>query len=145
MSVRPILLALPPAGVTLALAAIVVAELAGHHPLTEGPPQSVPEAIVMHDEAAAARLLEDGAEVDAIGLIRAGVFADRPILATPLEAAVLVDAAAAFDRLRARGATTTANLACLAEDVGARATRERVAGASSCAKGAALTELLARP
>jgi len=145
VSVQAILLALPPAGVTLALAIVAGAELAGHHPLTGGMPQSVPEAIVMRDEATAARLIDEGADVDAIGLIRAGTYADRAILATPLEAAVLADAAAAFDRLVARGATRTPNLGCLADDVGARAVRQRISGSSSCVRGAALAELLDRP
>src|SRR5919108_5696434 len=103
VSVRYILLVLPPMGVTLSLAIAVGAELSGSHPLTEGAPRSVPEAIALRDPATAARMVEDGSSADAIGLIRAGVLGDQPILATPLEAAVMVDAVASFDHLVSSG------------------------------------------
>ena len=145
VSARYSLLALPPAAVTIALAMLAGTELAGSHPLTMGEPRSVPEAIVRRDDATAARLLEDGASIDEIGLIRAGALFPQPVLATPLEAAVLVDAATMFDYLSSRGAHVTPDVSCLARDIGARAVRTRIADAPSCPPGAALQAVLDRP
>jgi hypothetical protein len=139
------LLALPPAAVTIALAVLVGAELAGSHPLTWGEPRSVPEAIALRDGAGAARLLEDGAGINEIGLIRAGILSPQPVLATPLEAAVLVDAATMFDYLGRHGAPVTPDVSCLARDVGARAVGTHIADAPSCPPGAALHAVLDRP
>lgn len=141
---RYVALAIPPLFVTFALACLVIAELFGAHPLTIGPPRSVPEAIAMRDDAAAARLIEEGGDVRAIGLVRAGVLGDRPLLVTPLEAAVLVDATAMLDFLVANGATVPNELACLAADAGARAVRARL-GDGGCASGDMLRRVLARP
>jgi hypothetical protein len=153
VSARVLLLALPPAALTIVLAVLAGAELAGSHPLTMGEPRSVPEAIALRDEATAARLLEDGAGINEIGLIRAGILAPQPVLATPLEAAVLVDGAAMFDYLSVHGAHVqpfesaqgTPDLACLARDIGARGVRARIADAPSCPPGAALQAVLDRP
>ena len=145
MNLTRVLLVAPPLVVTIGLAALAGAELSGSHPLTMGAPRSVPEAIALKDEATAARLLEDGDGVDAIGLIRAGILSSQPVLATPLEAAVLVDAATAFEYLRARGATLTADLSCLARDIGARAILRRLADAPACPPGHALQTVLDRP
>jgi hypothetical protein len=78
------------------------------------------KAIALRDEATAARLLEDGAGVDEIGLIRAGIISSQPILATPLEAAILVDSATAVEYMKSRGARLPPDLSCLARDIGAR-------------------------
>lgn len=137
-------LMVPPLFVTLALACLACAELLGAHPLTIGPPRSVPEAIAMRDDAAAARLIEGGEDVRAIGLVRAGVLGDRPLLVTPLEAAVLVDATAMLDFLVANGATVPTDLTCLAADAGARAVRARL-GEGVCTSGDVLRRVLARP
>ena len=149
MSVRYILLALPPMGLTLSLAIAIGAELCGLHPLTVGEPRSVPEALALRDPATAARMVEDGESVDAIGLIRAGVVGGQPILATPLEAAVMADAAVSFEHLVSHGAPVTANLGCLADDVGARAVRQQIhdprAREASCQRGSALAEIVERP
>ena len=145
MSLRHVLLAAPPLVVTILLAAFAGAEWSGQHPLTMGAPRSVSEAIALRDEATAARLLEDGGGVDAIGLIRAGILSSQPVLATPLEAAVLVDAASAFEYLRSRGASVTPELSCLARDVGARAIVRRLAGAPACPPGVALQAVIDRP
>jgi hypothetical protein len=140
-----LLLAAPPIVVTVALTALAGAELSGSHPLTMGAPRSVAEAIALRDEATAARLLEDGAGINEIGLIRPGIIGSQPVLATPLEAAVLVDAPAAFEYLRSRGAALDPSLACLASDIGARAVRAQMTDASSCRTGAALQVVLDRP
>ena len=145
MRVRYLLLAAPPLVVTIGLAVLVGAELSGSHPLTMGAPRSVPEAIALRDQATAARLLEDGAAADEIGLIRAGILTSQPVLATPLEAAVLVDAATAIDYLTSRGAHVTPDLSCLARDVGARAVGRQLADAPSCPPGDALQTILDRP
>ena len=137
-------LALPAALVTVGLAVIACAEILGAHPLTMGPPRSVPEAIVMRDDAGAARLIEEGADIRAIGLVRSGVLTDRPLLLTPLEAAVLVDATPMLDYLVDRGATLPDDLACLAADIGAPAARAKL-GERSCHSGEALRGVLARP
>jgi hypothetical protein len=137
-------LALPALFVTVSLAVIACAELLGAHPLTMGPPRSVPEAIAMRDQAGAARLIEEGADVRAIGLVRPGILTDRPLLVTPLEAAVLVDATAMLDFLVAKGATVPDELACLAADAGARTARVRL-GNGTCHSGDALRGVLARP
>jgi hypothetical protein len=139
------LLALPPAAVTIGLAILGGAELSGSHPLTMGEPRSVPEAIAMRDDAGAARLAEAGADVNAIGLIRRGVLFDQPVLATPVEAAVLVDASPALDFLISRGASIDERLPCLAMDIGARAVTKRLGEGSGCHKGATLEAVLDRP
>lgn len=141
---RHVALALPAALVTFGLAVFACAELLGAHPLTMGAPRSVPEAIAMRDDAAAARFIEEGADVRAIGLVRAGVLDERPLLLTPLEAAVLVDATAMLDFLVASGAAVPSELPCLAADVGARAVRARL-GDRECHSGDALRGVLARP
>jgi hypothetical protein len=145
VSVKYILLVLPPMGVTLSLAIVIGAELSGSHPLTKGAPRSVPEALALRDPATAARMVEDGSSVDAIGLIRAGVLVDQPILATPLEAAVMADAVVSFEYLVSSGAPVTPNLGCLADDVGARAVRQQVRDVPSCPRGSALAEVVSRP
>ena len=145
VSVRHLLLAVPPLVVTIGLAALGGAELAGAHPLTMGVPRSVSEAIALRDEATAARLVEDGAGVDEIGLIRAGILSNQPLLTTPLEAAVLVDSATAIEYLRSRGARVTPDLSCLASDVGARVVRRQIADAAACQGGATLQSVLHRP
>jgi hypothetical protein len=150
---RYFLLALPPAAVTIALAVLAVAELAGSHPLTWGEPRSVPEAIALRDGAAAARLLEQGAGINDIGLIRAGILSPLPVLATPLEAAVLVDTATMFEYLTAHGARVKPvdsaqggpDLACLARDIGARGVLAHIADAPTCPAGAAVQAVLDRP
>jgi hypothetical protein len=145
VSVRYSLLVLPPVAITLALAVLAGSELAGSHPLTWGEPRSVPEAIALRDGAGAARLLEEGQGINEVGLIRAGILWPQAVLATPLEAAVLVDAAAMFEYLTAHGAHVTPDVGCLARDIGARAVRARIADASSCPPGAALHAVLDRP
>ena len=141
---RHFALACPALLVTLGLTVFVCAEMLGAHPLTMGPPRSVPEAIAMRDEAGAARLIEEGADVRAIGLVRPGILTDQPLLVTPLEAAVLVDATAMLDFLIAKGADVPNELACLAADAGARTARARL-GESTCHSGDALRGVLARP
>jgi len=144
--IRNLLLALPPLAVTAALAIVACSEAAGAHALTMGEPRSVSEAIALRDAAGAARLVESGADVNAVGLIRSGILSDQPILATPLETAVIVDGAAVLDYLVSRGAASAdENLTCLAADVSAKAVRTRVGDASRCRKGAALQAVLARP
>src|SRR5262245_6917036 len=106
--------ALPPLAVTIAIAAMAVGEMAGSHPLTIGAPRNVAEAIAMGDAAAAARFVETGASVSDIALIRPGILADGPVLATPLEAAVIRDQAGTVEFLVARGATAPTDLRCLA-------------------------------
>ena len=145
MSITHWLLAAPPLVVTIGLAALAGAELSGSHPLTMGAPRSVPEAIALRDEATAARLLEDGAGVDEIGLIRAGIISSQPILATPLEAAILVDSATAVEYMKSRGARLPPDLSCLARDIGARAVRRQITETESCPAGKALQAVLDRP
>jgi hypothetical protein len=144
--IRHILLALPPVAATLGLAIVACAELAGSDPLTMGAPRSVSEAIAMRDPAGAARLVESGADVNAIELIRAGVLFDRPLLATPSETAVIVDQAPMLEFLASRGAAVPRDrLTCLATDLGARSVRPQLGDASSCRPGAAWAAVLARP
>ena len=145
MSTTHLLLAVPPLVVTIGLAAFAGAELSGSHPMTMGAPRSVPEAIALRDEATAARLLEDGAGVDEIGLIRAGILTSQPVLATPLEAAVLVDSATAVEYLKSRGARLPSDLGCLARDIGAHLVRRQIADVPSCPAGTTLQAVLDRP
>src|SRR5262245_55230720 len=143
---RYLALALPSIAVTVALAVIACSETAGGHALTFGEPRSVSEAIAMRDTAGAARLVESGTDVNAIGLIRAGVLSDRPVLATPAETAVLVDGAVALDFLTTRGAAVSdVQLACLALDAGANAVRRHLSASPQCQPGRALQAVLARP
>ena len=145
VSVRYALLAAPPLVVTIGLAVFAGAELSGSHPLTMGEPRSVPEAIALCDDAGAARQVEDGAGVNEIGLIRSGILFEHPVLATPLEAAVLVDSAAAFDYLASRGAPVAPEISCLARDIGAHAVRKQITDSPACPPGAALQAVLNRP
>jgi hypothetical protein len=131
--------------VTIGLAVFVGAELWGSHPLTMGEARSVPEAIALGDDAGAARQIEDGAGVNEIGLIRRGILFEHPVLATPLEAAVLVDSAAAFDYLASQGAHVGAEISCLARDIGALAVRKQLTDSPSCPPGSALQAVLNRP
>ena len=58
----------------------------------------------MRDDAGAARLIEGGrGRSTRSGSCEHGVLTDQPLLLTPLEAAVLVDAAAMLDFLRRQG------------------------------------------
>ena len=137
--------ALPPLAVTIAIAVMAVGEMTGSHPLTIGAPRNVAEAIAMGDAAAAARLVETGANVSDVALIRPGILADGPVLATPLEAAVIRDQAGTVEFLVARGATAPSDLRCLARDVGARSVQQRVGGEAGCRIGDALHAVMARP
>jgi hypothetical protein len=145
VTIRHFLLVAPPLVVTIGLAVLAGAELSGSHPLTMGAPRSVPEAIALRDEATAARLIEDGAAANEIGLIRAGILSSQPVLATPLEAAVMVDAVGAFEYLTMRGAQVPSDLGCLARDIGARAVRRHMTEPPTCPPGRALQTVLDRP
>lgn len=145
LTVRNLLLALPPMLVTVGLAIVACMESGGRHPLTIGPARNVAEAIAMGDAASALRLMESGASIDEIAMIRPGVLSDRAMFATPLETAVLVDEDAAFELLASRGAELPReHLACLAADIGARAVGARL-GRGDCRAGAAWERVLARP
>jgi hypothetical protein len=76
------------------------------------------EAVVLRDLAEAARLIEEGADVNAPLPIRKGGFADANVVLTPIEAAVAGDRPNAFDLLLARGAhlepSALPRLMCLA-------------------------------
>lgn len=137
--------AVPPLVVTLVVAIVAGGEMAGSHPLTTGAPRSVAEAIAMHDAAAAARFVEEGASASEVGLIRPGILGERAVLATPLETAVILDQVATVDFLASRGVERSPALACLAADAGARSVRSRLADPGTCRAGAALQEVLARP
>jgi hypothetical protein len=121
-------------------------EMAGAHPLTLGEPRSVAEAVAMRDGASVLRLLSRGAGPNEVELIRPGALLDRLVLATPLEAAVIVDEPLIFDVL-AEGRTDLplARLRCLAVDVGARAVLPRLGAAVPCEPGAAWAAVLDRP
>jgi hypothetical protein len=139
-------LALPPLLVTVGLAVVVCMEAAGAHPLTLGAPRSAAEAVAMRDGASAVRLLEQGGVPTRIELIRSGVLLGREVLATPLEAAVIVDDDAMFDLLASgQGELPSAHLACLAADVGARRVLARLGNTWTCRSGAAWSDVLDRP
>ena len=137
--------ALPPLIVTIAVAVVVVGEIGGAHPLTTGAPRGVAEAIALRDAAAAARFVEGGASASEVGLIRRGILADRAVLATPLETAIILDQPATVDYLTSRGVEHSPALACLAVDANARLVRSRLGEPGSCRAGDALREVLARP
>ena len=146
MTLRHILLALPPSLVTVALAMVACLEIGGAHPLTLGPPRNVAEAIAMRDEAAAMRLLEAGADVNDIGMIRRGVLFDRVVLASPLETAVLVDEPPTLEFLMSRGAQfSREHLACLAADIGARHVLPQLGDTERCRPGETWGTVLSRP
>ena len=137
--------ALPPLIVTFAAAIVAGGEIAGSHPLTTGAPRGVAEAIALHDPAAAARFVEGGASASEVGLIRPGILADRAVLATPLETAIILDQLATVDFLTSRGVEPSPALACLAVDANARSVRSRLGEPGTCRAGEALREVLARP
>lgn len=137
--------ALPPLIVTVGVAIAAGGEIGGSHPLTNGAPRGVAEAIAMRDSATAARLVEGGANASEVGLIRQGILIERPVLATPLETAVILDQAATVDFLVSRGVERSPALACLAIDVGARSVRSRLGDPGTCRAGEALREVLDRP
>ena len=99
----------------------------------------------MGDPATAARLIEGGAAASDVGVIRAGILGDRPVLATPLETAVILNQASTVDFLVTRGAERPNNLGCLAADAHAAAVRAQVGEDHGCPPGEALRKLLARP
>ena len=138
-------LAAAPIAATMVLVVIVCMEMIGAHPLTRGEPKSAAEAIAMDDPATAARLIEDGAPAGDIELIRAGILGDRPVLATPLEAAVIRDQPATVAFLLSRDRSPTDRLSCLAADVSARKVQSHLGAALSCTRGEALQAVLQRP
>jgi hypothetical protein len=141
-----LLAALPPLVVTGGLAILVCLEGAGAHPLTMGPPRGAAEAVALHDGASAVRLLGPGGDPSVVELIRSGVLLDREVLASALEAAVIVDDAVIFSVLASGRADLPAgHLACLAADVGARSVLARLGGSSTCEAGAAWAAVLDRP
>jgi hypothetical protein len=140
-----IVAALAPLLVTGGLAIVAVGEAAGSHPLTIGPPRGAAEAIAIGDPATAVRLIEGGAAVNDVGVIRAGILGDRPVLATPLETAVIVNQAGTVEFLIGRGAEQPASLSCLAADAHAAAVRAQLHANQSCQPGEALRVVLARP
>jgi hypothetical protein len=91
-------------------------------------------------------MVENGEDINAIGMIRRGVLFDRAMFATPLETAVLVDEANTFDFLMSRGAEAPReHLACLAVDIGARHVRSRFGDNSTCHAGEAWNVIVSRP
>ena len=137
--------ALAPLLVTCGLAVVVVGEAAGLHPLTMGAPRSPAEAIAMGDPATAARLIERGATVSDVGVIRSGILGERPVLATPLETAVILNQPDIVDFLIAHGAERPADLGCLAADARAATLRTKFGSDHSCQPGEAMRKVLARP
>jgi hypothetical protein len=140
-----VLPALPPLAVTLVVALIAGAEIAGSHPLTIAPPRNVAEAIAIGDAATAARLVEGGASLTEVAVIRPGFLGDRTVLATPIEIAVIRDQASLVDYLVSRGAVRPPHLQCLAADAGARTVQAHVGTDTTCHNGEALRAVLSRP
>ena len=145
MNALAIVAALAPLLVTGGLAIVAVGEAAGSHPLTIGPPRGAAEAIAMGDPATAVRLIEGGAAVNDVGVIRPGILGERPVLATPLETAVIVNQAGTVDFLVRHGAERPASLSCLAADAHAAAVRAQLDANQGCQPGEALRIVLARP
>jgi hypothetical protein len=78
-------------------------------------------------------------------VIRPGILAARPVLATPLETAVILNQAGTVDFLVAHGAERPVRLGCLAADAHAAAVRVRFDAAQRCEPGEALRLVLSRP
>lgn len=147
---RIVWVAVPPLAVTVALGLFVIAELAGAHPLTNGIPRNVSEAIAVHDHATAARLLSSPRDADEVAMIRTGMLGDRVMFATPAETAVLVHDGEALDLMMARGWSPDASrshLLCLARDVHDDALEHVLRGPSSptCGADDGLRRVLRRP
>jgi hypothetical protein len=147
---RIVWIAAPPLAVTLALAIFAAAEMAGAHPLTQGPPRNAAEAVAMHDHAAVLRFAAPPAAAAAIAMIRRDILTDRPMFVSPAETAVLVHDREALDLLASRGGWSDADrahLACLARDVHDAALTAffDTDGSVACAEGDGLARVLRRP
>ena len=142
------LAAVPPVVVTLALAAVATAELAGWRPLARPEGRGLPEAIVLGDSTGAARRLESGVAPGAIDLIRRSLLFEQPVLATAFEAAVLARDVRMLRLLQTYGAgADRVALLCLAHDVGAPAIAAELDRGEppACEPGRALANVLVRP
>ena len=87
-SVPLVLLSLPGVVLGLLSALMMAAALLGSHPLWEEHPLNMAEAAALRDPATVLLLLERGENPAERRPIRAGVLFDRPMLLTPLEAAI---------------------------------------------------------
>jgi hypothetical protein len=117
---RALLVSAIPFATTLLLAAVVLAEVAGAHPFTPGPPRNAAEAAAMRDDASLLRLLIGSGGADQVAFVRPGILGEQGVLATPAEAAVLSHDRGALDLIAPRAVWTgveRAHLACLARDV----------------------------
>jgi hypothetical protein len=123
-------LALAAPGCVLAAASVVALTLAAfdRHPMWPHQAFNLAEAAGVRDEAEVARLIERGDDPNARYAVRPGLFADRPMGLTPLEAAVENDDADMIRRLLTSGAAMDAALwtylRCIAEGDDAPATLE---------------------
>ena len=142
--------ALPPVAATLLLAAVMVAELAGAHPMTYGAPRTPAEAIALHDHAALLRLVAQPDAADRVAMVRTDLLGDRVMFTTPAEAAVLAHDRGALDLLATHGAHLDAEreqLVCLARDVHDTVLASFLASSSTvtCAWDDGMQRVLRRP
>lgn len=143
--------AVPALIATLGLGAFAVAEMAGLHPLTQGPARNMAEAVAMNDMAAVLRIsVAQPGTVDDVTMVRAGLIGNRRTFVTPLEAAVMVRNMAAVEFLASRGAKLGEQreyFACLATDIGEQrlAARLHPAAGRTCVPGEALARVMDRP
>jgi hypothetical protein len=111
-------LAVPGALLIGQAAAAVAFGTTGVHVAWRAEAVNLSEAVYARDVAEAARLIEEGANVNAALPVRRGWLADDDVALTPIEAAVAGDRTNAFDLLLSRGArlepATLPRLICIA-------------------------------
>jgi len=84
---------------------VVVGPAVGFDPLWYAEPVTLPEAAALRDNGEIVRLIQQGADPNAAGVVRAGLIKSNAITLTPLEAAVGIRRADTTALLLDRGAT----------------------------------------
>jgi hypothetical protein len=106
----------------VATVAVLLLQFAGIEPLWRIDPVTMSEAAALRDGATVIRLIRDGGDPNAPAAVRAEIVAQKPLLLTPLEAAIrerreeVVEILLEHGAMHPRGADA---LRCLAAAVGA--------------------------
>jgi hypothetical protein len=86
---RSVLVSLPPAAGILAMVMYLTVESVRPGMFTTPQPESMAEAIVLGNGPRAVEMIAEGHDVNAGGIVRAGMFDEGEYVVTPLEAALL--------------------------------------------------------
>ena len=120
--------AVPPLLVFGAVGFVLLAAAFGFHPMRSIEELTLPEAAALRDRARIMTLIDSGHDPNARDRVRAGVFVDRELHLTPIEAAIGTREIGLVRYLLEYGATideaARPELICLADNVGASEIRE---------------------